>query len=161
MGRGLLLIGFGNPGRGDDGLGPAFARRILARALPGTSVEIDYQLTVEHALMISAAQTVVFADAALDAENAFYFRAIEEQSGGTLGSHSVSPDAALSLSRLLFGAAPEGFVLGLRGEAFGEMAEGLSAMAQASLDEAEAFFVAWHAERCRTPQDSRALQDIS
>ena len=49
-----LLIGYGNPGRGDDGLGPAFARRIAARGLPGVTVEIDYQLTVDHALMIAA-----------------------------------------------------------------------------------------------------------
>ena len=64
---GNLLIGYGNPGRGDDGLGPAFARRMAARELPALRVEIDYQLTVEHALMISAARTVVFVDAALDA----------------------------------------------------------------------------------------------
>ena len=70
MAGGTLLIGYGNPGRGDDGLGPAFARRIAARQLPGITIDIDYQLTVDHALMISEAETVVFADAALDAEAA-------------------------------------------------------------------------------------------
>ena len=144
MAQGTLLIGFGNPGRGDDGLGPAFARRIAARQLPGLTVEIDYQLTVDHALMIAAAERVVFADAALDVEDAFYFRRAAEAAGGSLGSHSIGPDDAMALSRLLFGASPPGFVLGLRGAAFGEMAEGLSEVALGSLDAAEAFFVRWY-----------------
>ena len=144
---GNLLIGYGNPGRGDDGLGPAFARRMAARELPALRVEIDYQLTVEHALMISAARTVVFVDAALDAEKSFYFNPVDETVNGSLDSHAVSPEAALALSRLLFGAAPEGFVLGLQGEAFGEMAEGLSRTALLSLDVAEAFFIDWYSGR--------------
>ena len=144
MAGGTLLIGYGNPGRGDDGLGPAFARRIAARQLPGITIDIDYQLTVDHALMISETETVVFADAALDAEAAYYFRPMDESVGEALGSHTVTPQAALALARLLFGAAPRGFMLGLRGEKFGEMAEGLSAVATDSLDAAEAFFLDWY-----------------
>ena len=144
MAGGTLLIGYGNPGRGDDGLGPAFARRIAARQLPGITIDIDYQLTVDHALMISEAETVVFADAALDAEAAYYFRPMDESVGEALGSHTVTPQAALALARLLFGAAPRGFILGLRGEKFGEMAEGLSTVASNSLDAAQAFFLDWY-----------------
>lgn len=144
MATGMLLIGYGNPGRGDDGLGPAFARRIAARNLPGLSVEIDYQLTVDHALMIASAERVIFADAALDAAAPFYFRPVVGETGGSLGSHSIGPEDAVALSGLLFGAAPAGFVLGLRGAAYGEMAEGLSAAAVASLDAAEAFFATWY-----------------
>ncbi len=33
--RRILLIGYGNPGRGDDGLGPLLAARIEALAIPG------------------------------------------------------------------------------------------------------------------------------
>ena len=144
MAGGTLLIGYGNPGRGDDGLGPAFARRIAARQLPGITIDIDYQLTVDHALMISEAETVVFADAALGAEAAYYFRPMDESVGEALGSHTVTPQAALALARLLFGAAPRGFMLGLRGEKFGEMAEGLSTVASNSLDAAQAFFLDWY-----------------
>jgi len=144
MANGTLLIGYGNPGRGDDGLGPAFARRIAALNLPDLAIEIDYQLTVDHALMIADVARVVVADAALDATTPFYFRPVDATADGSLGSHSVSPDAAVALSRLLFGAAPEGFVLGLRGAAYGEMAEGLSEEAQDSLAAAEAFFLDWY-----------------
>lgn len=144
---GVLLIGYGNPGRGDDGLGPAFARRIEARALPGVTVEIDYQLTVDHALMISGFPTVVFADAALDAEGPFYFRRLDADGAQALGSHSVSPEAALGLAGLLFGARPGGYVLGLGGSRFGAMAEGLSGPAEENLDRAEAFFLDWLGHR--------------
>lgn len=144
MSRKVLLIGYGNPGRGDDGLGPAFARRIALRRLPGLTIEIDYQLTVEHALMISAADTIIFADAALDTEDPFYFRQMDETTAQALGSHTLTPQAALSLARLLFGAAPECFILGLRGDSFGEMSEELSSTALGSLDAAEAFFLDWY-----------------
>ncbi|MFO1132799.1 MAG: hydrogenase maturation protease [Hyphomicrobiales bacterium] len=141
-----LLIGYGNPGRGDDGLGPAFARRIDSHRLPDLTVEIDYQLTVDHALMIASAETVIFADAAVDADSPFYFRLLGETAACSLDSHSLSPQSALSLSRLLFGTAARGFIMGLRGETFGEMAEGLSEAALASLTCAEAYFLEWYAQ---------------
>ncbi len=143
---GLLLIGYGNPGRGDDGLGPALARRIAAHRLPGVSVDIDYQLSVDHALAVSAAATVLFADAALDATDAFYLRPVPDNAT-TLGSHAVTPSAVLSLARLLFDACPAGYIIGLRGAAFGNIAEGLSPTAQDSLDRAEAFLLPWIADR--------------
>lgn len=145
-----LLIGYGNPGRGDDGLGPAFARRIAERDLPGLTVEIDYQLTVEHALLISTAQTVIFADAALDATTPYYFRPLTE-AADSIGSHSVTPEAALKLSRILFGKAPQGYVLGLCGDAYGEVSEGLSATALRSLDRAETFLTDWLTSQSTAP----------
>lgn len=139
---GLLLIGYGNPGRGDDGLGPALARRIVAHALPGVTVDIDYQLSVDHALAVSAAATVIFADAALDATDPFYLRPVTDDAT-TLGSHAVTPSAVLSLARLLFDARPAAFVLGLRGASYGQIAEGLSPTAEESLTQAEAFLLRW------------------
>lgn len=138
-----LLIGYGNPGRGDDGLGPAFAERIAALGLPGLVVEVDYQLTVEHALPISQADTVIFADAALDAETPFYLRPLTGEAS-QIGSHSLTPDAALNLARTLFNAAPQGYTLGLQGRDYGEVSEGLSPVAEASLAAAEAFFLSWY-----------------
>ena len=59
----ILLIGYGNPGRSDDGLGPALAAQIAALGLAGVTVDIDYQLTVDHAALIATQDVVVFADA--------------------------------------------------------------------------------------------------
>ena len=44
--RRILVIGYGNPGRRDDGLGPALAARLEALALPGVTVESDFQLAI-------------------------------------------------------------------------------------------------------------------
>ena len=43
----ILLLGYGNPGRLDDGLGAAFCGEIEKMDLPGVNIEADYQLTVE------------------------------------------------------------------------------------------------------------------
>ena len=59
----ILLIGYGNPGRADDGLGPALADRIEALDLPGLTVESDYQLSIEHAALAAGHDIVIFADA--------------------------------------------------------------------------------------------------
>ena len=45
----ILVIGYGNPGRLDDGLGPAVASAMEEFNLPGVSVDSNYQLTVEDA----------------------------------------------------------------------------------------------------------------
>ena len=60
----VLLYGFGNPARGDDGLGPALAAAIEELAIPNITVDANYQLTVEDAADIAGYDAVVFADAA-------------------------------------------------------------------------------------------------
>ena len=59
----ILLIGYGNPGRLDDGLGPAFAKAVEALHTPGVTVEANYQLAVEDAHAVAQHEIVVFADA--------------------------------------------------------------------------------------------------
>lgn len=151
----VLLIGYGNPGRLDDGLGPALASAVEARGLPGVTVESDYQLTVEDAATAAAHDVVVFADADEAGPEPFSFRPIEPDVHVSFSSHSVRPEAVLGLARELFGASPQGWLLGIRGYAFNEFTESLSDRAKANLAEAEAFLVgvlrtgrfeAWRAE---------------
>jgi len=139
----MLLIGYGNSGRCDDGLGPAFAERIAAAALPGMDVDIDYQLTVDHALAVADADRVVFVDALMGSGAAFEFGAIQPAAGGSLASHSLTPATVLELARTLYGTQPQAFVLGIGGVEFGEVREGLSEEAERNLDLAEAFFLEW------------------
>jgi Ni,Fe-hydrogenase maturation factor len=56
----ILFIGYGNPGRLDDGLGPALAARIDALSLKGMTVEADYQLAVENAFDVSMHDVVTY-----------------------------------------------------------------------------------------------------
>ncbi len=137
----IRLIGYGNPGRGDDGLGPAFAVRM--GDVPGLVVSTDYQLTVDHALWIAEAERVVFVDALIQSDAPFEFAPVGPSDRHDVTSHSLSPAAVLALSGTLFGATPEAFVLGITGYEFGEVKEGLSARAEENLGLALAFFDDW------------------
>ena len=144
----MHLIGYGNPGRCDDGLGQAFAARIAAQNLPRLKVSTDYQLSVDHALRITEAQQVVFVDALMHADAPFLFSNVQPAPSHDLSSHSLSPAAVLALAATLFDAAPHAYVLGIAGRDFGEVREGLSVLAEENLELAEAFFLEW----LRNPQ---------
>lgn len=138
-----LLIAYGNPGRGDDGLGPALAERLGAKAPPGLRIEIDYQLTVEHALLLAEATCVVFVDAEVNSSVPYSFSQISSAQKGNVTSHSLSPRTVLTLAKTLYGAAPPAYVLGISGSEFDEVKEGLSSSAVHNLDRAQEFFLDW------------------
>lgn len=138
----ILVIGYGNPGHRDDGLGPAFAARLEALGLPGVTVESDYQLSIEHAELAAQHDIVVFADAAADIQDdsAFYLRSVEPAAEGYSFSHSVSPRAVLHLAAQCFGVHSKGWLLGIRPVDLDSFAEGLTPGAEANLGAAlEAF----------------------
>ncbi len=139
----MLLIGYGNPGRGDDGLAPAVAERLERAGPPGVAVLSDYQLTVEHAFDVAGADCVVFADALIGGDGAFRFTGAQSDTAADIGSHSLSPEAVLTLAATLYGARPAAHVMAISGVEFGEVKEGLSPRAQRNLDRACDFFFAW------------------
>ncbi len=137
--RRVLLLGFGNPGRLDDGLGPALAALAEKMNLPGLTVEADYQLCLEDAEAVSRHDVVIFADADVSGPEPFSFRRLEPASSLTFSTHSLSPAGVLGLARQLFRAQTEGYILGIRGYAFNEYMESLSERARANLRAAAAF----------------------
>ncbi len=141
-----LLIGFGNPGRKDDGLGPMLARILERDGIAGLDVDSDYQLTVEDAEAVARYDEVVFADASVNGHEPFEFKPIVAGGSPGFSSHSVEPEAVLMLAKTLFGREPKAYVLGIRGYEFNEFGEGLSAGAEANLSEAVAFVRKWAGE---------------
>lgn len=132
-----MVIGYGNPGRLDDGLGPAFAERVSALAIPGVTADADYQLNVEDAADLARYDAVLFADASVDAAEPFTLTPLApEHTGLGFSSHSVSPAALLGLAESLFGATPRACLLAIRGTEFDGFGEGLSPQATANLDAA-------------------------
>jgi hydrogenase maturation protease len=101
--------------------------------LDGVTVETDYQLHVEHAADAAEYDVVIFADADVEGAGPFRFRRLEPKTELSFTSHSVSPAGVLGLARELFSARSRGYVLGIRGHAFGEFAEGLSEEARRNL----------------------------
>ena len=141
MANSILVIGYGNPGRQDDGLGPALAEAVERLRLPGVTVETDYQLTVEDAAAAAAHRYVVFADASVKGREPFDFRPVHPEAHTSFSTHSLEPEVVLALARDLFRADTRGYALGIRGYRFNEFGERLSDEAQDNLATALRFIV--------------------
>lgn len=132
----VLVIGYGNPARGDDGLGPALAERLEQLDLPGVTVDADYQLSIEHAALAAEHDVVVFADATTRGDAPFTLARLHPDGGEAFTTHAVSPAQVLHLASACFGATPKGYVLAIRGRALDGFGEGLSGPARAGLEAA-------------------------
>lgn len=136
--RRVLLIGFGNPARGDDGLGPALAQAIERLHLPNVTVDSDYQLTVEDSTTIAEHGIVIFADATETGPEPFTFKRVDAREPASFSSHAAEPAEVLALAEQLFHATTEAYILGIRGYDFTPFKEGLTAQAAANLAKAVA-----------------------
>jgi hydrogenase maturation protease len=136
----ILVIGYGNPGRQDDGLGPALAAAVEELAIPGLDVDSDYQLMIEHASDIAEHDVVIFADADISGPEPFGFKEIKPAKGIMgLTSHSMEAEEAMAMAEKMFGTRPRGFALGIRGYRFNDFGEELSDKAKANLAAAVTF----------------------
>jgi len=153
----VLLLCYGNPGRLDDGLGPTAGEILEQEGLPGVTVDVDYQLTVEHAAAAAASDVVVFVDAAVHGREPFFFRPVTPQLSVGFSSHGVEPDVVLGLAGQLMGSLPQGYALGIRGYDFDDFGEALSPRAADNLTAALHFLVP--VVRERSFQEAAAVAD--
>jgi hydrogenase maturation protease len=128
-----LLIGYGNPGRLDDGLGPVLAEQLRSSGIDGLVVENCYQLAVEHAEQAARFDTVIFADAAIDACEPFQWSRVEPQTTIAFSTHHVSPQTVLGLAKSVFSSRIRGFAIAIRGYEFDDFGEQLSPRAELNL----------------------------
>jgi hydrogenase maturation protease len=137
---GTLILGWGNPGRLDDGLGPALVSAMEADRIPEVHLESEYQLQVEDAEAVARHERVVFVDADRSGAEPFSIRMLKPAKGGlSFSTHSVSAESVMALSRDLFGAEPEAWLMGIRGYQFDNFGEQLSEQGQANLAAAVEF----------------------
>jgi hydrogenase maturation protease len=122
----LLVIGYGNTLRSDDGAGPYVAEAVEALKLPGVQVLAAGLLTPELADPIARANTVVFVDASVEAETPIGLRRLAPAESSQILAHAADPRTLLALARDVFGHAPDGWWLTLPAESL-EIGEGLSA----------------------------------
>lgn len=142
----LLILGVGNPSRGDDALGPLFVERaeaLLASEISAGRVELitDFQLQIEHSLDLVGRERVIFVDASVSAAAPFEFTPLTARREGSPSTHAMSPAAVLETLRAIEGEALSAWVLAIRGERF-ELGEELTESARAHLDAALDFVVA-------------------
>ena len=137
----ILVIGIGNPSRGDDALGPLCIERLASLHLPHVELISDFQLQVEYALDLLGRRQVIFVDAALDGPAPFDFTPTSAAEDNSYSSHAMSPAALLQACRMLYDERPKAWVLGIRGEVFTLGAE-LSQAAAGHLEAALAYLSA-------------------
>jgi hydrogenase maturation protease len=117
----VLVIGYGNPLRGDDGVG------LVAALQLGRIVDPDHVATMGvHQLMPELAETisrfdrVIFIDAAADRPAGYLTsRVVEPVDANRLMTHHFTPEVLLALSQRLFGKYPEAHLLTIAGSNFG------------------------------------------
>ncbi len=140
----LVIFGWGNPSRGDDGLGPALMARVEAwleqHAQVGNIFLVeDFQLQIEHALDLAGRDMGLFIDASASCEPPFEFRRLAPASDSSFTTHELSPEAVLHVyAQVHHEAPPPCFLLSVRGEAF-ELGQPLSESSAKYLDQAWAF----------------------
>jgi len=111
MATGILVLGYGNTLRGDDGVGPRVAEAVGKLYLPGVRTLICPLLTPELADQISRAKQVIFVDAAVDAPKEVQWRKLAPGETSQLMGHAADPRTMLALARDVFGHAPEAWWL--------------------------------------------------
>jgi hydrogenase maturation protease len=135
----VLVLGYGNPGRGDDGLGPAAAEAIERFGIPGVRTSANYQLAIEDAADAAACASVIFVDASRSGAAPFTDEPVAAGAGGAcFASHVVPPGVVVGLCRSVYGRSPHARVIGIRGYAF-DFEEGLTQRARANLERAVAY----------------------
>jgi hydrogenase maturation protease len=132
---GILVIGYGNTLRRDDGVGPSVADAIAALAPPGVRALACPLLTPELADPISRASVVIFVDAAVDAPREVQMRKLAPADTSQIMAHAASPATLLALARDVFGHAPEAWLLTIPAEDI-SIGEELSAFTRRGLESA-------------------------
>ncbi len=159
----LLLYGYGNPGREDDGLGAAFIHHLeewlAANPDPSVSLDCNYQLNIEDAEKISNFDTVLFVDASQEDIDNFQITKVDPSASRIeFSMHAVSVSFVVDLCQKMFGRAPVAYLLHIKGYDW-NFNEKLTSKAQQNLALALKF-VGSHFEQIRNQQITFAANEI-
>lgn len=129
----ILIIGIGNTGRQDDGLGWLFLDFLEKQNFPFT-LEYRYQLQIEDAELLRQYDTVIFIDATKQkTEDGFLFSKCKASEQYSFSTHALKPETILFLSKTIYNHNPNAFILAIEGY-YWELEIGLSKKAKENLD---------------------------
>ena len=132
----ILLYGYGNPGRKDDGLGPALIdmveKWIIQERIKNVDVDSNYQLNIEDAYALRDYEKVIFIDASTEDIEDYIVTRVRPSDKVNFSMHSVCPSFILHLCQRLYGYSPETYLIHIKGYAF-ELQEGFSMQANRNL----------------------------
>jgi len=128
----ILVYGYGNPGRQDDGLGNLFVDEAQkwaeAEGLENISFDSNYQLNIEDAAEIAEYNIVIFVDASIEDISDFILTKLEPNAKVEFSMHSVSPAFVVHLCQDIYPETPKAYLLHLKGYEW-EFQEGITTKA--------------------------------
>lgn len=108
----LLVLGYGNELRGDDGAGPRVAAAVAEWNLNQVRGVALHQLTPDLAAPIAHAEGVVFVDARFaSGRQDVEVTPVVPEPGVDVAAHISDPRALLALARALFGRCPPAWLI--------------------------------------------------
>jgi hydrogenase maturation protease len=116
----LLVIGYGNPLRGDDGVGWQIADQLAKLADDSATILTVHQLTPELAEPMSGADLVVFIDACYEGQpGTWTCETIQpEPNLSQTFTHYFTPANLLSYARATFNVRPKALLISVAGQSF-------------------------------------------
>ena len=129
----ILIIGYGNTLRGDDGLGCAVAQMLTRSDL---RIALRHQLTPDLAETISQYDLVIFIDANSNIPPGRIDRqTIHPHATNQAGlNHHLGPEQLLAVAETLYGHVPQAYTFSIGGEFWG-FSQSLSPKVHAAIPE--------------------------
>ena len=133
----ILIYGYGNPGRQDDGLGNAVVEIleewVQKERIQNVEFDSNYQLNIEDAATISDKDLVIFVDASVEDIEDIILTPVDESTKVAFSSHSASPGYIVKLCHDLFNSQPACYLLHIKGYEW-EFMGGLTDKAKQNLE---------------------------
>jgi hydrogenase maturation protease len=132
----LLLIGYGNTLRGDDGVGPYVVNEVAGRQGDRVRACVVQQLTPELCTILAEHGDVIFVDASTAGDGqGCQLLPVANTDATAWSTHLSSPASLLALTEELCGVRPRVWCLGVPAEEF-HLGAGLSPRARLGAMEA-------------------------
>lgn len=114
----ILIVGYGNPTRSDDGIGIEVANRIARENFSDVTVIITQQLHLDVLEEISECKTIILVDASQETKGVSLKKVDSGDDALFNSSHHLRPELLLALAKRLYGLEPELYVCSIQGENF-------------------------------------------
>lgn len=130
MDKTVLVIGYGNDLRSDDGIGQRIANEIAAWGLSTVKSLAVHQLTPDLAPSLADAELAIFVDACVPADNFdVRIQSLVPTADHAMTGHTGDPQSLLALTQVLYGHCPSAWWVTVPGINF-ELGDRVSCIAE-------------------------------
>jgi hydrogenase maturation protease len=137
----LLVIGVGNYGRQDDGLGWLLLDQLKVEEISNIDLQYRYQLQIEDVDLITQYENVIIVDATKETiEEGYNFKKCLPDDKYSFTTHELLPETILYLAKKLFDKEPNVLILGISGYKW-NLEIGLSKRAKINLMKSKEYLI--------------------